>query len=284
MEKDKKNKEPNAWFIKTLQSVEYFRSKIFSNNTKKIILNGIALFIVVTFTFYVESVGDEYKNRQKYLDISKKILNELYLISEYTDIYISQTDNILPMYERQINRWDNDNDSIFIDYFNNKNAPNGKYYYAPLGLFTNTKDYKPPRIEYKTFSKGTQDFFLINPEISNRIFELYEGSDIQYLSEETAENEEKYINQFIDRIENKWIEDLPSVDINSTEFWIENRKYIQNDKFLKNLFKKRYDLWRFIVKDQLSYQNEIIKKEIKSLDSVIQLMNNEKYIFYWKID
>ena len=284
MEKDKKNIEPNAWFIKTLQSVEYFRSKIFSNNTKKIILNGIALFIVVTFTFYVESVGDEYKNRQKYLDISKKILNELYLISEYNDIYISQTDIILPMYERQINRWDNDNDSIFIDYFNNKNAPNGKYYYAPLGLFTNTKDYKPPRIEYKTFSKGTQDFFLINPEISNRIFELYEGSDIQYLSEETAENEEKYINQFIDRIENKWIEDLPSVDINSTEFWIENRKYIQNDKFLKNLFKKRYDLWRFIVKDQLSYQNEIIKKEIKSLDSVIQLMNNEKYIFYWKID
>lgn len=38
------------------------------------------------------------------------------------------------------------------------------------------------------------------------------------------------------------------------------------------------------LKNQLSYQNEIIKKEIKSLDSVIQLMNNEKYIFYLKID
>ena len=276
-------KEPIKWYVKLFKIGKNFSSKTFSDNTKKFFLNAIALFIVVTFTFYVESVGDEYKNRQKYLDISKKILNELYLISDYTDEYISQTDNILPMYERQIDRWDNDNDSIFIDYFKNKNAPD-KYYYVPLGLFKNTKVYDPPRIEYKTFSKGTQDFFLINPEISNRIFELYEGSDIQYLSQETAKNEEKYINQFMDRVENKWIEDLPSVDTESKEFWIKNRKYIQNDKFLKHLFKKRYDLWRFIVKDQLSYQNEIIKKEIKSLDSVIQRMNSEKYILYWKIE
>jgi hypothetical protein len=277
-------KDPKKKYLKLFTLGKKFSSKTFSDNTKKLLLNALALFVVVTFTFYVESVGDNYENRQKYLDISKKILDELYLVSDYTDTYISQTDNLLPMYKKQIDRWDNDNDSIFIDYFINKNAPNGKYYYAPLGLFTNTKVYNPPRIEYKTFSKGTQDFFLINPEISNRIFELYEGSDIQYLSEETAKNEEKYINQFMDRLENKWVQDLPSVDIESKEFWIKNRKYFQNDKFLKHLFKKRYDLWRFIVKDQLSYQNEIIKKDIKSLDSVIQRMNNEKYFLYWKLD
>ena len=277
-------KDPKKKYLKLFTLGKKFSSKTFSDNTKKLLLNALALFVVVTFTFYVESVGDNYENRQKYLDISKKILDELYLVSDYTDTYISQTDNLLPMYKKQIDRWDNDNDSIFIDYFKNKNAPNGKYYYAPIGLFTNTKVYNPPRIEYKTFSKGTQDFFLINPEISNRIFELYEGSDIQYLSEETAKNEEKYINQFMDRLENKWVEDLPSVDIESKEFWIKNRKYFQNDKFLKHLFKKRYDLWRFIVKDQLSYQNEIIKKDIKSLDSVIQRMNNEKYFLYWKLD
>ena len=277
-------KDHKKKYLKLFTLGKKFSSKTFSDNTKKLLLNALALFVVVTFTFYVESVGDNYENRQKYLDISKKILDELYLVSDYTDTYISQTDNLLPMYKKQIDRWDNDNDSIFIDYFINKNAPNGKYYYAPLGLFTNTKVYNPPRIEYKTFSKGTQDFFLINPEISNRIFELYEGSDIQYLSEETAKNEEKYINQFMDRLENKWVEDLPSVDIESKEFWIKNRKYFQNDKFLKHLFKKRYDLWRFIVKDQLSYQNEIIKKDIKSLDSVIQRMNNEKYFLYWKLD
>ena len=94
--------------------------KTFSNNTKKFLLNAIALFIVVTFTFYVESVGDEYENRQKYLDISKKILSELYLVSEYTDQYISDTDFVLPMYEKQYDIWDTDNDSIFIDFFINK--------------------------------------------------------------------------------------------------------------------------------------------------------------------
>ena len=68
-----KHKEPKSWIVKLFPSVNQFNSKIFSNNTKKIILNAVALFIVVTFTFYVESVGDEYKNkdftgRDKYLD------------------------------------------------------------------------------------------------------------------------------------------------------------------------------------------------------------------------
>ena len=278
------NKNQKSLFVKLFTLLKNFGSKTFSNNTNKFLLNAIALFIVVTFTFYVESVGSEYENRQKYLDISKKILSELYLVSDYTELYVSQTDFILPIYEKQYDRWDTDNDSIFIDSWKNENAPGGKVYFAPFSLFSNTKPYNPPSGEFKIFSKGTQDFFLINPEISNRIFELYEGSDIQYLSKKTEKNEEKYINQFINRIESKWVEDLPWVDIDSKEFWIENRKYIQNDKFLKHLLKKRNDLWRSSVKEQLSYQNDIIKKDIKSLDSVIQQMNNEKYFLYWKID
>ena len=277
-------KEPKKWYLKLFTLGKNFSTKTFSDNTKKLLLNAIGLFSIVTFTFYVESVGDDYENRQKYLDVSKSILSELYLASEYTDEYIAETDFILPMYEKQYDRWDVDNDSIFIDYFENEKAPDGKFYFVPLALFNNTKPYDPPRTEYKTFSKGTQDFFLINPEISNRIFELYDGSDIQYLSEETGKNEEKYLNQFTHRIETKWIEDLPWVDIESKEFWIENRKYIQNDKFLKHLLKKRNDLWRLNVREQLSYQNDLIKKDIKSLDSIIHLMDNEKHFFYWKID
>ena len=277
-------KKPKKWFVKLFTLGKNFSSKTFSDNTKKLLLSSLSLFVVVTFTFYVESVGDVYKNRQKYLDVSKNILIELYLVSEYTDEYIAQTDFVLPMYEKQYDRWDIDNDSIFIDFFKNEEAPDGKFYYAPLGMFKYTKPYEPPRNEFRTFSKGTQEFFLINLEISNRIFDLYEGSDIKYLFEDTGKNEEKYINRFINRIENKWVEDLSFVDIDSKEFWIENRKYIQSDKFLKYLIKKRVDLWKFSVKDQLSYQNDLIKKDIKSLDSVIKQMDNEKYFFYWKID
>ena len=245
-------KEPKKWFVKLFTLGKNFSSKTFSDNTKKLLLNALSLFVVVTFTFYVESVGDVYGNRQKYLNISKNILSELYLTSEYTDEYIAQTDSVLSMYEKQYNRWDIDNDSIFIDFFVDKKAPNGKFYYAPLGLFKNIKPYNTPRIEYKIFSRGTQNFFLINPEISYCIFELYDGSDIQYLFEDTGKNEEKYVNQFINRIESKWVEDLSWVDIDSLTFWIENRKYVQNDKFLKHLLKKRNDLWRFNVREELS--------------------------------
>ena len=82
-------KEPKKWYIKLFTLGKNFSSRTFSDNTKKFLLNAVGLFIVVTFTFYVESVGDDYENRQKYLYISKSILAELYFISEYTDVYIS---------------------------------------------------------------------------------------------------------------------------------------------------------------------------------------------------
>ena len=95
-------KNPKKKYLKLLTLGKKFSSKTFSDNTKKLILNALALFVVVTFTFYVESVGDNYENRQKYLDISKKILDELYLVSGYTDTYISQTNNLLPMYKNKL--------------------------------------------------------------------------------------------------------------------------------------------------------------------------------------
>ena len=97
-------------------------------------------------------------------------------------------------------------------------------------------------------------------------------------------NEELYVNQFVDRIANKWVNDLPWVDVDYNEFWIENRKYIQNDNYIKFNLYQRVDLWEYSVKDQLSIQKESVKKDIEALDSVIQLMDNERYFLYWKID
>ena len=74
------------------------------------------------------------------------------------------------------------------------------------------------------------------------------------------------------------------VDLDYNEFWIQNRKYIQNDNYIKFNLYQRLELWGNSVKEQLSYQQESVKKDIKALDSVIQLMENERYLFYWKID
>ena len=277
-------KEPKKWYVKLFTLGRNFSSRTFSDNTKKFLLNAIGLFIVVTFTFYVESVGDDFENRQKYLDVSKEILSELYAHQVYVDEYIEQTNWVTELYQKQYERWEVDNDSIFIDFMEDEEEPDGKYYFAPMSMYTNRDPFHPPRRNFTTFSKGNQDFFLINPEISNRIFELYDGTELEYLIENTGKNEELYINQFVHRIANKWIYDLPWVDIDYNEFWIENRKYIQNDKFIKYNLYKRIDLWEWSVKEQLSMYSKTVLDDIKSLDSVIQQMDNEKYFLYWKID
>ena len=277
-------KDPKKWYVKLFTLGKNFSSRTFSDNSKKFLLNAIGLFVVVTFTFYVESVGDDYENRQKYLDVAEAVLGELYRHQVYVDGYIEQTNWVTDMYQKQYDRWEVDNDSIFIDFMEDEEEPDGKYYFAPMGMYTNRDPFDPPRTYFSTFSRGNQDFFLINPEISNRIFELYDGSGLKYLIENTGKNEELYVNQFVDRIANKWVNDLPWVDIEYNEFWIENRKYIQNDKFIKYNLYKRIDLWELSVKEQLSMYNKTVLDDIKSLDSVIQQMGNEKYFLYWKID
>ena len=277
-------KEPKKWYVKLFTLGRNFSSRTFSDNTKKFLLNAIGLFIVVTFTFYVESVGDDYENRQKYLDISKDILAELYAMSSYNDYYIEQIDWVTEIYQKQYNRWEVDNDSIFIDFLEDEEEPDGKYYFSPMGMFNQSDPYEPPRTNFELFSRGTQDFFLINPEISNRVFELYEGTGLKYLIKNTGEKESKLTENYSNRIQNKWAEDLSWVDLDYNEFWIQNRKYIQNDNYIKFNLYQRIDLWEYSVKEQLSLQNESIKKDIAALDSVIQLMDNEKYFLYWKID
>ena len=277
-------KEPRKWYIKLFTLGKNFSSRTFTDNSKKFLLNAIGLFVVVTFTFYVESVGDDYENRQKYLDVAEAVLGELYRHQVYVDGYIEQTNWVTDMYQKQYDRWEVDNDSIFIDFMEDEEEPDGKYYFAPMGVYTNRDPFDPPRTYFSTFSRGNQDFFLINPEISNRIFELYDGRGLKYLIENTGKNEELYVNQFVDRIANKWVNDLPWVDVDYNEFWIENRKYIQNDKFIKYNLYKRIDLWEWSVKEQLSMYNKTVLDDIKSLDSVIQQMGNEKYFLYWKID
>ena len=277
-------KDPKKWYVKLFTLGKNFSSRTFSDNSKKFLLNAIGLFVVVTFTFYVESVGDDYENRQKYLDVAEAVLGELYRHQVYVDGYIEQTNWVTDMYQKQYDRWEVDNDSIFIDFMEDEEEPDGKYYFAPMGVYTNRDPFDPPRTYFSTFSRGNQDFFLINPEISNRIFELYDGNGLKYLIENTGKNEELYVNQFVDRIANKWVNDLPWVDVDYNEFWIENRKYIQNDKFIKYNLYKRIDLWEWSVKEQLSMYNKTVLDDIKSLDSVIQQMGNEKYFLYWKID
>ena len=65
---------------------------------------------------------------------------------------------------------------------------------------------------------------------------------------------------------------------------LENRKYVQNDKFIKYNLYKRLDLWQYSVKDQLQvYRNSLIEST-KLLDSVIAVRDSEFEFIWWVLN
>jgi hypothetical protein len=276
-------KKPKKWYVRLFTLGKKFSSQTFSDNTKKFLLNAIGLFVVVTFTFYTESVGEDFEMRNEYIEVSKTISKELDSVLSYTDEYTENLKWASDLFSEQYQRWDVNNDSIFIDFMEDDEEPDGKYYFAPMSLFGLRNAFTPPNLNYKIFKKGTLEFLLINQNISTRIIEIYEGVELSYLKENTDSVEEKLTEEYREIIK-KWLEDLDYVDIQYNDFWIKNYRYIQKDKQLKNLIYKRLDLWEWQVFDQLdSYKNTLVKNK-NNLDSLIKKMDNEKYFLYWKID
>ena len=276
-------KKPKKWYVRLFTLGKKFSSQTFSDNTKKFLLNAIGLFVVVTFTFYTESVGEDFEMRNEYIEVSKTISKELDSVLSYTDDYTENLKWASDLFSEQYQRWDVNNDSIFIDFMEDDEEPDGKYYFAPMSLFGLRNGFTPPNLNYKIFKKGTLEFLLINQNISTQIIEIYEGVELSYLKENTDSVEEKLTEEYREIIK-KWLEDLDYVDIQYNDFWIKNYRYIQKDKQLKNLIYKRLDLWEWQVFYPLdSYKNTLVKNK-NNLDSLIKKMENEKYFLYWKID
>ena len=202
----------------------------------------------------------------------------------YTDVYIEQIDWVTEIYQKQYDRWEVDNDSIFLDFQEDDTEPDGKYYFAPLAMFPQNDPFYPRTSSYKLFKKGSLDFALINQDISTKIIEIYDGVELEFLIENTRENERRIISQYTKMVDEKWTNDLPWVDIDYNEFWIENRKYIQRDKEIKRILYERLDLWEYNVKEQLKIYSTSLREGKEMLDSLILAMDSEKYFLYWKID
>ena len=127
-------------------------------------------------------------------------------------------------------------------------------------------------------------FRLLPKEVGLEMTKIYDGVELGYLIENTGKVEERLVNQFKDRIANKWVYDLPWVDIDINDFWIENRVYIQRDKFMKYILYQRLDLWQYQVFDQLYAYKEDLLKSTKMLDSVIAVRDSEFEFIWWVLN
>ena len=276
-------REKLNWFLRLITLGDRFDIKDFWDRVKKSIVEFVILVFGVTVSFGIEQQGGESDNRHDGIENLMNLREEVEKIIEYTDAYIEQVDWVSELYQKQYNRWEQDNDSVFIDWQLDEEEPDGKYYFAPMGMYVNRDPFDPPRVNFDAIKlDGT--FRLMPKEVGLKMTEIYDGTELRYLIENTGKNEERYVNQFIDQIANKWVYDLPWVDVDYNEFWIENRKYVQNDKFIKYNLYKRLDLWQYSVKDQLQvYRNSLIEST-KLLDSVIAVRESEFEFIWWVLN
>ena len=152
-----------------------------------------------------------------------------------------------------------------------------------MGMYTNRDPFDPTRVSFDAIKlDGT--FRLLPKEVGLKITNIYDGTELKYLIENTGKNEERYVNQFVDRVANKWVYDLPWVDLDYNEFWIKNRKYIKQDKFIKYNLYKRIDLWEWSIKEQLQLYRASLIDGTKMLDSVIAVRESEIELIWWVLN
>ena len=276
-------KEKLNWFLRLITLGDRFDIKDFWDRFKKSIVEFIILVFGVTVSFGIEQQGGDSENRDKGIENLENLREEIGKMIKYTDEYIEQIDWVTALYQKQYNRWEEDNDSVFIDFMEDEQEPDGKYYFAPMGMYTQRDPFDPPRVSFDAIKlDGT--FRLIPKEVGLKMTEIYDGTELKYLIENTGKNEERFVQQFVDRIANKWVSDLPWVNVEYNEFWIENRAYIQNDKFIKyNLF-KRLDLWEWSIKGQLDNYKSSLIEGTKMLDSVIAVRESEFELIWWVLN
>lgn len=276
-------REKLNWFLRLITLGDRFDIKDFWDRVKKSIVEFVILVFGVTVSFGIEQQGGESDNRHDGIENLQNLRQEVDEIIAYTDEYIEQIDWVTDMYQKQYDKWEKDNDSVFIHWQLDEDEPDGKYYFSPMGMYNNRNPFDPPRVNFDAIKlDGT--FRLLPRNVGLKMTEIYDGTELKYLIENTGVKEERYVNQFIDRVANKWVFDLPWVNLDYNEFWIENRKYIQNDKFMKyNLF-KRLDLWQWSVKDQLQEYRNSLTESTKMLDSVIAVRDSEFEFIWWVLN
>ena len=276
-------REKLNWFLRLITLGDRFDIKDFWDRVKKSIVEFVILVFGVTVSFGIEQQGGESDNRHDGIENLQNLRQEVDEIIAYTDEYIEQIDWVTDMYQKQYDKWEKDNDSVFIHWQLDEDEPDGKYYFSPMGMYNNRNPFDPPRVNFDAIKlDGT--FRLLPRNVGLKMTEIYDGTELKYLIENTGVKEERYVNQFIDRVANRWVFDLPWVNLDYNEFWIENRKYIQNDKFMKyNLF-KRLDLWQWSVKDQLQEYRNSLTESTKMLDSVIAVRNSEFEFIWWVLN
>ena len=261
-------KEQLHWLLRIITLGDRFSVQDFYDRLKKGFVEFLIVFFGVLVSFGVESQGEDFGDRESNIDNLVGLRNEMIDIQKYTQKYMEENQWIRSLYNKLYDQWEQDKDSVFLFIDESDGLP-----YSPLSFYNNYNPFNPPRVVYEAIKlDGT--FRFLGSEVGRFVNNTYDGTDLKYLMLNTDREEKVYVDQFEGQVANKWIYDLREIDLYDTDFWIENRKYFQKEKFLKyNLF-KRLGLWEQISEQLINY-DVTLERNIKKLDSVIQVKNDE---------
>ena len=268
------DKKQLSWFMRIITLGDRFSIQDFYDRIKKGFVEFLIVFFGVLVSFGVESQGEDFGDRESNIDNLVGLRDEMQDIKTYTQDYIYENQWIKALYKALYDQWEDNNENVFIFLDQEDEEP-----YSPLSFYTNYNPFNPPRVVYESIKlDGT--FRFLGSEVGRFVNDTYDGTDLKYLILNTDREEKVYVDQFEGRVANKWIYELDQIDLYEVDFWIKNRNYIQNDRFLKyNLF-KRLGLWDQI-SEQLVEYDQTLGDNIKKLDSVIKQKSDQFTFIYW---
>ena len=262
------------WFLRIITLGDRFSYQDFYDRIKKGFVEFLIVFFGVLVSFSVENQGEEFGDRESNIDNLVNLRDEMNDIKNYTQEYIEENSWVRKTFQQLYDSWEIKNDSVYVWIDEYDGLP-----WSPLSIYSNYNPFNPPRVVYEAIKlDGT--FRFLGSEIGRVVNNIYDGTDLKYLMLNTDREEQFYVDQFEDRIATKWIFDLDFIDLYEMDFIVDNRKYIQKDKYLKyNLF-KRLNLWTQ-VSEQLVDYDVTLTKSIRKLDSVIKVKDDEITIIWW---
>jgi hypothetical protein len=273
-DKDSKERAKLNWFLRLITLGDRFSYQDFFDRLKKGFVEFLIVFFGVLVSFSVEQQGENFDDREKNVDNLMNLRDELKSMQSYTQEYIGDNEWVTELYRQQYNRWEQDNDSIFIFYEEDQ-----EFHFPLMAYYTNRDPFNPPRVVYDAIKlDGT--FRFLGSEIGRLVNDNYDGTFLKYLMINTDKEEKTSIEQFTHRLAHQWVFDLNKIDVEDNDFWIENRRYIQQDRFVKYNLYKRLELWTQI-NEQLNTYNDLLTKNIRVLDSVINKKEDEWTIIWW---
>ena len=123
-------------------------------------------------------------------------------------------------------------------------------------------------------------FRLLEKSLGRMVNNTYDGVDLNYLMRNSDPNEQENIKAFKNRITTVWAMDLDNIDTETTDFWVENRDYIQDDRVMKHILFERIRNW-MVIKNQLEEYIKLLEQNLVTLEAALKAKEEETVFIWW---